>query len=143
MPLLYRIEHRSGQQSLWYNRQGQWDPVIFNLKSTAKAKELPMGFDPNMKLGGKDWISCTTTIPALACVFGLDDVIELEALGYGLFEIEATKYRSNEWHDLFLREDVLHQTELDMDLVKRALREQEQDRILTEMARADQAAGLI
>lgn len=121
MPTLVRMEHRFTRQSLWYTPEGDFDPIVLKLKDGSIAKELPMGFDPDMRAGGDRWISACQTLEALACVFTPEDVCELESQGYGLFEFTVENFRSNSWHDMFRRKDVTNVRELPTLMLKSAL----------------------
>jgi hypothetical protein len=54
---IYRIEHPN--KGLWYDPDGTFTNFIVDKVVGAKSRDLPMGWDPNMLLGVKAWISAT------------------------------------------------------------------------------------
>lgn len=121
---LFRIENQSSYQGLWYDKNGSFQPLIDRL-ADGKARDMPMGFDPDFGADGHRWYSACESIPALSCVFSLGDVIELEGLGYSLYRFGVSRFRTNDWHALFTREDVVDQQKVDLGILKRALLEGE------------------
>lgn len=120
MTTLFRVENQTSMQGLWYDTNGNFRPLVTRL-ADGKARDMPMDMDPTYGLGGRRWYSACESIPALSCVFSLDDVIELEGLGYSLYRFEVSGFRTNDWHALFAREDVQQQSKVDIGLLKRAL----------------------
>ena len=124
MPELFRIENPLSDQSLWYDTAGNLRPIIHRL-TDAKARDMPMGFDPDFGAEGLRWYSACTSIEALSCVVSHRDIIELERMGYDLWRFEVDRFRTNDWHALFAREDVRGKTKVNMGLLKRSLRTQQ------------------
>lgn len=122
MAALFRIENQSSMQGLWYDAEGAFHPLIHRL-ADGKARDMPMGFDPDFRAEGSRWYSACESIPALSCVFSVKDVTELEGLGYSLYRFEVARFRTNDWHALFTRADVIGQQKIDLSILKNALLE--------------------
>lgn len=126
MATLFRIENQASMQGLWYDADGNFRPLITQLKD-GRARDMPMDPDADFGVDGMRWYSACESIPALECVFSLDDVIELEGLGYGLYRFEVADFRRNDWHALFTREAIIEQAKLDIGLLKQALIQEKAD----------------
>lgn len=121
MASLFRVENQSSMQGLWYDADGNFRPLVTRL-ADGKAREMPMGFDPDFCIDGRRWYSACDSIAALCAVFSLDDIIELEGLGYSLYHFEVSGFRRNTWHSLFTREAIITQQKIDIGLLKQELK---------------------
>jgi hypothetical protein len=117
MTKLYRVENPLSKQGLWYREDGTFNPFIKTL-TNAISRDLPMGFDPQFKLEGLDWISATDKLSDMKYWFSPQDLQELEGLGYGLFEFDVTRYRTLNGHAVFAKEHVLQANRIDLSLLK-------------------------
>jgi hypothetical protein len=117
MAKLYRVENPISQQGLWYRTDGTFNPFIKTL-TNALARDLPMGFDPAFKVEGLDWISATDKLSDINHWFSPQDLKELEARGYSLFEFDVTRYRTVNGHAVFAKEHVMQTNRIDLSLLK-------------------------
>lgn len=117
MPKLFRVENPLSKQGLWYREDGTFNPFIKTL-TNAIARDLPMGFDPTFKVEGLDWISACDNLPDMKNWFSTQDLQELEARGYSLFEFDVTRYRTVNGHAVFAKEHVLQTNRIDLSLLK-------------------------
>jgi hypothetical protein len=117
MAKLYRVENPLSQQGLWYRADGMFNPFIKTL-TNALARDLPMGFDPQFKVEGLNWISACDNLPDMRNWFSTQDLQELEARGYSLFEVNVERYRTVNGHAVFAKEHVLQTEKLDLSLIK-------------------------
>lgn len=86
---VYRVEDPKGQHGLWRDFDGSINPVFSKL-TVGKCKDMPMDDSDFYRRGGKQWFSATDTPDKLKAWFDILDVIEMERLGYGVFEFEVT-----------------------------------------------------
>jgi hypothetical protein len=117
MNTLYRVENRMTWQGLWYNKDGTFNPFIKTL-TNAISRDLPMGFDPQFKVNGLDWVSACDNLPDMRNWFSLEDLAELDGLGYNLYEFKVERYRNVNGHAAFAREHIYEQQKLDLSLLK-------------------------
>lgn len=106
MNTVYRVVNPDAPTGLWYDKDGSWNPVIQRL-GKAKSADLPMGFDPNMRLDGKAWLSATTRLEELLDWFSINDLVLLSYMGYGIWEFEVSSYREVPGHVVITEDDVI------------------------------------
>lgn len=118
MAKLFRVENPLTKQGLWYREDGTFNPFIKTL-TNAISRDLPMGFDPEFKVDGLDWISGCDNLPDMRNWFSTQDLTELHGLGYDLYEFKVERYRTVNGHAAFAREHVLQSQKLDLSLLKK------------------------
>lgn len=87
---IWRIENPSTGSGMWYDAAGNFNPVITDL-TDCKSAHLPMGFNNQHKLNGKDWYSGVPDHEMLKHWFSKMDVKELLERGYLLYELIITE----------------------------------------------------
>lgn len=86
---IYRVEDPVGQHELWRGFDGSINPVFSKL-TVGKCKDMPMDDSDFYRRNGKQWFSATDAPEKLKAWFDVIDIIEMEKLGYGVFEFEVT-----------------------------------------------------
>lgn len=117
MSLIYRVENPITWQGLWYRKDGTFNPFIKTL-TNAVARDLPMGFDPQFKVGGLDWFSGCDNLTDMKNWFSTQDLEELSSFGYNLYGFNVERYRTVNGHAVFAREHVTQSHKLDLSLLK-------------------------
>lgn len=109
----YRVEDQIGKHGLWRNFDGNWNPV-FDQLSEGLSRSLPMPDNDVYRQEGKAWFSAAPSKETLKHWFSMNDVIELAALGYRVyeFELENTKQISD-FEIIFTRDNIVSQREFD------------------------------
>lgn len=113
---LYRVDNPTGDQQLWYNRDGSFNPVVEKL-SSGRLVPLPMTYDEKYGKDGFRWISAASTIENLREWICLEDAKDLQASGYHILRLEVTMHDFWDNHAVFTwesvqRKEVLHYGEL-------------------------------
>ena len=117
MPIVFRVENPLTKQGLWYREDGGFNPYIKTL-TNAISKDLPMDFDPAFKAEGLNWISGCDNLPDMQNWFSSQDLKELEARGYGLYQFFVSRYRTVNGHAAFAKEHVLETNKIDLSLLE-------------------------
>ena len=86
---IYRVEDPVGQHGLWRDFDGSINPVFSKL-TVGKCKDMPMDDSDFYRRNGKQWFAATDAPEKLKAWFDVIDIIEMEKLGYGVFEFEVT-----------------------------------------------------
>lgn len=107
---LYRIQSPKGQ-SLWYDIDGNWDPVIMTL-TEGISRNLPMEFDTRYHTDGKNWFCACENKDSFQQWFSALDVTELIQMGYELLKLEVAEFVIEPYQALFTKEGVLSQSTL-------------------------------
>jgi len=103
---VYRVEDPKEGHGLWRDFDGSFNPV-FNKLTKGKCKDMPMEDSDFYREDGKMWFSATDTPEKLTAWFSALDVVELEKLGYNVYEFEVEEWRSvNEYEVVFTRESI-------------------------------------
>lgn len=79
-----------------------------------------MDFDPVFKDLGLSWLSATDKDSDLKLWFSPKDILELQGLGYGLYEFKVNKYRIIHTvvdHAIFTKEDVIDLRPIAVDTI--------------------------
>lgn len=113
MPLIYRVENLAANHGLWYTTDGQLCNFIVDKIDNAQCRDLPMGFDPNMVLGGNAWISATDKLDEIPNWMSRSDMLQLREAGFDLHEYEVESYRQVPGHVVFTRDKVIACRKLD------------------------------
>lgn len=109
----YRVEDQVKKHGLWRNFDGSWNPV-FDQLSEGLSRSLPMEDSDLYRHDGKQWFSAAPTKETLKHWFSLNDVLELLALGYRVYEFELRDVKSiSEFEIIFTRENIVSQKEID------------------------------
>lgn len=103
---VYRVEDPKEGHGLWRDFNGDFNPV-FNKLTKGKCKDMPMEDSDFYREDGKMWFSATDTPEKLTAWFSALDVVELEKLGYNVYEFEVEEWRPvNEYEVVFTRESI-------------------------------------
>lgn len=109
----YRVENQSRGHGIWRNFDGSLNPVFEKL-SDGLAKNLPMPDSDFYRYGGKQWFSATDTPEKLTAWFSRQDVIEMLAMGYQVWEFDITNCRVvSEYEIVFTRDSIVSQRVID------------------------------
>lgn len=119
--LLYRVENPDANHGLWYNTDGSFNNFIVDKMVDAKCRDLYMGHDDNMILGGKAWISATDRIADLHDWMSQSDIRQLKEAGFHLNEYVVSEYRQVPGHVVFTRDTVLATRRLDFKILEKTL----------------------
>ena len=114
---IYRIENPTTMHGMWYNKAGEFNPIIHELCPDALAKELPMGYDSRHRKDGKAWYSAGKSIENMNQWFNRKDADDLVANGFVLYEFVVTEWQELEMEVLFTRDGVVRQTEIPIETV--------------------------
>lgn len=118
--IIYRIENLVTEVGLWYNQECQLEPMIKQLDN-AKCRDLPMPFDPEIYAAQDTaWYSGTDSIAQMQGWLDWKDLVELQHLGYHLYEYDVREYRQVPGHIIYTREAVIGSRILPMEVLKRA-----------------------
>lgn len=109
----YRIEDPKRGHGLWRDFDGTINPVFSKL-TVGKCRNMPMEDSDFYRADGKQWFSATDEPWKMRAWFDVEDVIELEALGYHLFEFEILDRRIvSEYEIVFTRDRIVRAKEID------------------------------
>jgi hypothetical protein len=114
MPQAYRVVNLDGPNGLWYDKDGRWNPIITEING--KAAHLPMGYDPNMKLDHKAWLSATLHEKELLDWFSVDDLFKLQERGYGIWTFEVKSYREVPGHIVITEDQIITAKRTPLDI---------------------------
>lgn len=114
---IYRVEHKDTKSGMWYNFDGSYNGII-NKLTEGKSKQLPMVRDKNHNKDDKKWFSAVKSLDQLFEWFSELDLMELNNLGYELYEIKCNDYLVNSNEILFTRESVIYQNKLNLKIIK-------------------------
>ena len=84
----YRVEDPVLQHGLWRNFDGTVNSVFSKL-TVGKCKDMPMDDSEFYRSDGKQWFSATDDPDKLKAWFDVLDVVEMERLGYGVYEFDV------------------------------------------------------
>lgn len=113
----YRVENQKDGHGIWRNFDGTLNPVFSKL-SDGFAKSLPMPDSDFYREGGKQWFSATDTPEKLTAWFSRQDVLEMLAMGYEVYEFEITGYRTvSEYEIVFTRDSIVSQRAVDYSTI--------------------------
>lgn len=113
---IFRIENPVHYHGMWYDSEGDFDPVIQELCPNGLAKDFPM--PENLELHRKDgkiWNSAGKSIENMNEWFAPQDAINLVNNGFKLFEFEVEVFQELPMEILFCREDILSQKEIPLE----------------------------
>ena len=109
----YRIEDPKRGHGLWRDFDGTINPVFSKL-TVGKCRNMPMEDNDFYRADGKQWFAATDEPWKMRAWFDVEDVIELEALGYHLFEFEIFDCRNvSEYEIVFTRDSIVNVREID------------------------------
>ena len=109
----YRVENQEKGNGIWRNFDGTFNPV-FDKLSDGLAKSLPMEDNDFYRYQGKQWFSACDESWKLTKWFSKQDVIEMRAMGYEVWEFEIASYRQvSPYEIVFTREDIISQKIID------------------------------
>src|SRR5690606_16096141 len=116
MAIVYRVENPNTFQGLWYDKNGNFNPFITKIPN-ALCKDLPMDFNPEFKVGGLDWYSACDSLDDMSTWFSREDLINLSAAGYNLYQFNVSNYRTVFGHAAFARDHVSRHHQLDLSVL--------------------------
>lgn len=109
----YRVENQIGGNGLWRNFDGTLNPVFEKL-SDGLSRNLPMEDSEEYRKGGKQWFASAPSKETLKHWFSEQDVVELLALGYKVYEFALEDTRKiSEFEIVFTRDNIVSQREID------------------------------
>ena len=109
----YRVEDPINEHGLWRDFDGKINPVFSKL-SIGKCKDMPMEDNDFYRFNGKQWFSATDKPEKLIAWFDVMDVIEMERLGYNVFEFEIFECRKvSDFEICFTRDSVLSKRQIE------------------------------
>lgn len=113
----YRVEDPVGKHGLWRDFDGTINPV-FKYLSVGKCKDMPMEGSDFYRHDGKQWFSATDTPEKLKEWFDIMDVIEMERLGYYVYEFEISDCRVvSPFEICFTRDSIIDVKDYDPKLI--------------------------
>ena len=81
--VIYRVENPDTMAGLWYDGNGKFTEFVRTLDD-GQCRDLPMPHDPALAGG---WFSACDNLADMSHWFSAADLVQLEGLGYGLYEI--------------------------------------------------------
>jgi len=114
---IYRIEHPTDGDGMWYNSKGLPKKKIHMLCPNGIAKDFPMPFNPLHKLNGKTWRSAGKSIENMNQWFTTEDAYSLYKYGFRLYEYRTYVYQELEMEILFVPEEVISKKEIPINHV--------------------------
>jgi nicotinic acid mononucleotide adenylyltransferase len=115
--IIYRVENPDTEQGLWYRQDATFNPFIRQL-TKAKCRDLPMEFDELYSAEGKAWYSGTDSIAQMQDWLPWQDLVELQHLGYGLYEYDVHEWKHVPGHIIYTREAIIASRQLPMEVLK-------------------------
>ncbi|KAJ6246562.1 hypothetical protein M0813_19229 [Anaeramoeba flamelloides] len=115
--LIYRIEKIHGLNGMWYDKNGQYDPVINEICPNALAKDIPMDHDEIHRKDNKVWQSAGKSIDNMNKWFSREDAINLLKNDFKLYEMKVKEFIELEMEILFTRQGILERKEIPIDEV--------------------------
>ena len=108
----YRVEDQAEKHGLWRNFDGIWNPV-FDQLSEGLSRNLPMEDNELYREGGKQWFSAAPSKETLKHWFSITDVLELQKLGYKVYELELAETKQiSDFEIIFTRDNIAGQREI-------------------------------
>lgn len=89
MPTLYRVENPFTKGGLWYNEDGEFTEFVRTLDNYRNV-DLPMKWEAHMAGG---WHSAVDDLSTLKNWFNMDEMLQLEGQGYGIYAFDVEDYR--------------------------------------------------
>lgn len=114
---IFRIENPVEKNGMWYDKNGNYKPIIKDLCPNGITKDLPMPFNELHKKDGLRWFSAARSIENMHQWFSADDAIRLFNSGFRLFKFKVTMYQELEMEVLFCREGIVECKEIPLDEV--------------------------
>ena len=135
----YRVEDQERGHGIWRDFDGTVNPVFSQL-TQGKCKDMPMEDNDFYRYDGKQWFSATDTPEKLKVWFSALDVIEMQDLGYSVFEFDISSCRVVSKYEIcFTRDSILSQKKIDPRSIygeeyEKALAERSKEKQIEEMA---------
>ena len=109
----YRVEDPIQKHGLWRDFDGTVNPVFSKL-TVGKCKDMPMEDSDFYRHDGKRWFSATDTMKKLKLWFNALDIVEMEKLGYGVFEFDVKSIQEVSPAEIvFTRENIISVKRID------------------------------
>lgn len=114
---VYRVEDPKEGHGLWRDFDGTHNPVFSKL-TIGKCRNLPMDDSDFYRADNKCWFSSTDTPEKLREWFDALDVVQMQQLGYDVFEFEVNEWREvNQYETVFTRESIISVNEIDPSII--------------------------
>lgn len=115
---VYRIEHPTDRNGMWYTKDGVLNKRIHILCPEGISKDLPMPLNRELhRKDGKVWNSGGDSIENMKHWFTDNDVRTLYNNGFRLFEFHTTLFNPLEYEILFCREGIITQREIPLETI--------------------------
>lgn len=102
---LYRIEHPESQKGMWNTLSPEGKPLVTYLTNEVMAT-LPMPYSEVYGTNGRRWYSAADSLELLDLWFKAEDIYELIAMGFDIFELEADEVQELPNEFIFTKESV-------------------------------------
>lgn len=104
---IYRIENPETMHGMWYNSEGEYDPIIDTLCPEGLSRLMPMDFCADHKKNSKNWFSAGKSVENMREWFSKADAVSLLEYGFQLHEFTVTEWQEKEHEILFTREAII------------------------------------
>lgn len=111
---IYRIEHPTDKDGMWYNIKGEPKKQIHKLCPNGVAKDFPMPFNELHKKDGLNWCSAGGSVEQMNHWFSAEDAKNLLDNGYKLYELRVSEIQDLEKEVLFCREHIISTKEIEL-----------------------------
>jgi hypothetical protein len=112
---IYRIENPVTHHGMWYDANGNYDPVIKKLCPNGITKDIPMPFNNEHQKDGYKWYSAGKSIENMHQWFSSEDAQNLLNNGFKLFKFKVTMYQEKDMEILFCREGIIESKEIPLE----------------------------
>lgn len=115
---VFRIEHPTDRDGMWYTKEGLLRKKIHILCPNGIAKDFPMPLNLELhRKGGHVWQSAGKSVENMNLWFTALDAINLYNNGFKLFEFETTMFQELDMEILFCRQGVIKQKEIPLESI--------------------------
>lgn len=109
----YRVENVVDKCGLWRTFDGSYNPV-FDQLTDGQCRNMPMEDSDFYRQDGKQWFCCAPSKETLKHWFSLQDVEELDKIGFKIYEFELKDVKVvSDFELVFTRDNIISQRELD------------------------------
>jgi len=114
---VYRFENQKSELGIWRKFDGTVSPIFSSL-TEGKCKDMPMDDSDFYRYEGKRWFAATDNKQLMPHWFSALDAIELEKLGYCMYEHEVTQIRRvSPYEVVFAKEDSVSSWQIDLSTI--------------------------
>ena len=115
--LLYRIQHTETDKGMWQTLSAEGKPLVTYLSNQVMAT-MPMPDSDIYGTAGRRWYSSANSLELLHMWFSPADILELIALGFEVFEVEASEVQHLPNEVIFTKESVTSWTNITSNYTK-------------------------